>query len=125
MSLEIKFGKSRWWYGRVTVRGRVLCKNLGVEIEGNPPARLSEVGDIVFERSRSKAQAALERFQIEIRKRSAAEELVQTIHEIRTGERIRSIELKDILRSNTLNATCSTLGPTHAAPCPVSPIARA
>jgi integrase len=96
MSLEIKFGKSRWWYGRVTVRGRVLCKNLGVEIAGNPPARLSEVGDIVFERSRSKAQAALERFQVEIRKRSAAEELVQTIHEIRTGERIRSIELKDI-----------------------------
>jgi hypothetical protein len=49
----------------------------------------------VFERSRAKAQAALERLQFELKRRSTAEELVQTIHEIRTGARVASIALND------------------------------
>jgi integrase len=98
MGLEIHRDKSKWWYGRIVVHGRKISKNLGVEIQGAIPPRLSKVGDITFERSRAKAQAALERFQLEAKKRSKAEELVQTLHEIRTGERVRSVPFNEIVQ---------------------------
>lgn len=95
MALEIQKGRSKWWYGRVTVNGSDVVKNLGVKIAGAPPASLREQGDLPFERSRAKAQAALEALQSDLKRRSTAEELVQTIHEIRTGSRVSSIALTD------------------------------
>jgi integrase len=95
MALQIHVGESKWWYGRVVVNGRKMKKNLGVELRGTPPAKLSEMGDAIFERSRAKALAALEKLQLDLKKRSSAEELVQTIHEIRTGARVSSIPLKE------------------------------
>jgi hypothetical protein len=95
MPLEIQKGRSRWFYGRVGVDGRQLCRNLGVEIKGTPPASLRDLGDAAFERSRAKAQAVLEHLQADLKKRSTSEELVQAIHEIRTGGRIRSASLSD------------------------------
>lgn len=97
MALELRRGKSKWWYGQIQVNGRKITKNLGVEICGTIPRRLSMVGDIAFERSRAKAQAAFERFQLDAKKRCKAEELIQTIHEIRTGERVRSVLLTEIV----------------------------
>ena len=97
MPLELRRGKSQWWYGRVTANGRRIVKNLGVEVCGMVPPSITQTGDIVFERSRARAQAALERFQIEAKKRTSAEELIQTIHEIRTGERVRSVPLNEIV----------------------------
>lgn len=96
MALELRPGKSKWWYGRVKVNGRRFAKNLGVEVRGAVPLSLSEQGDIAFERSRAKAQAALEKLQLDLKKRSTAEELVQTIHEILTGARVSSIPLDEI-----------------------------
>jgi len=96
MGLEIHRGRSKWWYGRVEVNGRKLNKNLGIEVRGVIPSALSELGDPVFERSRAKAQAALEKLQLDLKKRSTAEELVQTIHEIRTGARVSSIQLDEM-----------------------------
>lgn len=96
MALELRHGKSKWWYGRVKVNGRRFAKNLGVEVRGCIPLSLADQGDIAFERSRAKAQAALEKLQLDLKKRSTAEELVQTIHEIRTGARMTSIALDDI-----------------------------
>jgi integrase len=96
MSLQLEPKKSKWWYGRLVVNGRKINKNLGVEVRGMPPPTLAQIGDPVFERSRSKAQAALDKFQLELKKRSTAEELVQTIYEIRTGGRISSIALDEI-----------------------------
>ena len=58
MALEIQKGRSKWWYGRVTVNGSDVVKNLGVQIKGTAPASLLKQGDPVFERSRAKAQAA-------------------------------------------------------------------
>jgi|GEM_PF-834034 len=95
MALELHPKESKWWYGRVIVNGRKLNKNLSVEWRGVPPVNLTQRGDDAFERSRAKAQAALERLQFDLKKRSTAEELVQTIHEIRTGSRVSSIPLKD------------------------------
>ena len=77
-------------------RGGCLSKKIALPSSGRAsnwvqiPPRLSQVGDIVFEKSRARAQVALERFQLDAKKRCKAEELIQTIHEIRTGERIRS-----------------------------------
>jgi integrase len=96
MALEIQKGKSRWWYGRVVANGKTVFKNLGVKIEGVCPSTLKNLGDPVFERSRAKAQAALEKLQDDLKKQSSAEELVQTVHEIRTGRRITSIPLNEI-----------------------------
>jgi len=96
MALEIQKGRSKWWYGRVTVSGADVVKNLGVQIKGVPPRTLKEHGDAVFERSRAKAQAALEKLQLDLKSKSTAEELVQTIHEIRTGSRVASVLLDDI-----------------------------
>jgi len=98
MALEIRTGLSKWWYGRVMVNGKKITRNLGVKIEGTPPASLKDFGDPLFERSRSKAQAALEKLQDEFKKRSTAEELVQTVHEIRTGTRINSLPLADMFK---------------------------
>ena len=95
MALEIQKGRSNWWYGRVTVNGADVVRNLGVQIKGTVPASLREQGDAVFERSRAKAQAALEKLHLDLKTRSTAEELVQTIHEIRTGGRVSSIPLKE------------------------------
>ena len=77
MALEIRRGKS------TEINGASICKNLGVEIEGVIPPSLRQRGDKAFERSRAKAQAALEILQHDAKRRSTAEELVQTIHEIR------------------------------------------
>jgi integrase len=77
------------------INGRQLARNLGIEIQGTPPRRLSERGDAAFERSRSEALFALHKFEIELKSRRSAEELIQTIHEIRTGERIGEIPLDD------------------------------
>ena len=96
MSLQFEPGKSKWWYARLVVNGRRINRNLGVEIRGIVPPGLAQTGDLAFERSRAKAQVAMEQFQLDLKKRKSAEELVQTIHEIRTGRRIRSIALGDV-----------------------------
>lgn len=103
MALELRPGKSKWWYGRVKSNGRRFAKNLGVAVRGIVPSSLSAQGDMAFERSRAKAQAALEKLQLDFKKRSTAEELVQTIHEIRTGARVSSILLDEVkVRWNAL-----------------------
>ena len=96
MSLELRRGTSEWWYGRLQANGRRFTKNLGVKVEGKIPSTLRQTGDIVFERSRAHAQAALEIAQAELKRRKSAEELVLTLHEIRTGERVRSIPLEEV-----------------------------
>ena len=73
MALEIQKGRSTWWYGRVTVNGRDVVKNLGVQIKGIVPPTLREQGDPVFERSRAKAQAALEKLQLDLKQRASSE----------------------------------------------------
>lgn len=96
MSLELRRNVSEWWYGRLQANGRRYVKNLGIKVEGRIPPTLRQTGDIIFERSRAKAQAALEKAQAEVKRRSSAEELVQTLHEIRTGSRVRSIPLDEL-----------------------------
>ena len=52
--------RSKWWYGNFTVDGKRHYINLGIEIEGNIPESLKELGDMPFERSRMKAHLKLD-----------------------------------------------------------------
>lgn len=96
MGLEIQRGRSVWWYGRVIVNGRKYGRNLGIKIEGRIPERMQDLGDALFERSRAKAQAIYDKWQDELQRKSSAEELIQTVHEIRTGARIATLPLDEV-----------------------------
>jgi hypothetical protein len=93
MPLEIQRGRSQWFYGRLEVNGRSICQNLNVRIEGRVPRSLRQEGDAAFERSRARAQVALERFEAEFRGKANAEDLYQKILEIRTGTRMTSVRV--------------------------------
>jgi integrase len=99
MGLTIQYGKSKWWYGRVTVNGRYLNQNLGVEIRGQVPDTLRQQGDMAFELSRQKAQAALDKFVEEMNAKQTSQELLQRIHKLRTGRRAASLALDDMFAS--------------------------
>jgi len=95
MALELR-PTSKWFYGRFKANGKTVCKNLGVEIKGKPPKSLKLDGDPAFERSRAKAHAKLDELRLEAQKRGMTEELIQTVHELRTGNRIRSLPLSEM-----------------------------
>jgi integrase len=97
MPLEIQRGRSQWFYGRLEVNGRSICQNLNVRIEGRVPRSLHEEGDAAFERSRARAQVALERLEAELRGKANAEELYQKILKIRTGSRMGSVLLENFV----------------------------
>lgn len=96
MPIEIQRNRSKWFYGRTVINGRRLSVNLAVKIEGNPPASLLEVGDPPFERSRARAEVAYERWESELKQRGKSEEILQRIHEVRTGTRAGSIPLAEM-----------------------------
>ena len=75
-----------------------MCQNLGVPIRGKIPDKLSDFGDDAFERSRLMAQNAMDKFMATLTKRTSEEELIQKVHEIRTGERIKSLPVGDMFQ---------------------------
>jgi integrase len=96
MPIEIQRGRSQWFYGRLEVNGRSIHLNLNVRIEGRIPRSLVEEGDAAFERSRARAQVALERIGAELREKANAEEIYQKILKIRTGSRMGSVPLGEM-----------------------------
>jgi integrase len=83
---------SKWWYGRWRARNKLHVVNLDIEIEGKRSSSVSQNGDRRFEASRAKAQAKLNEL-VEHSKSRRAEELVQTLHVIRTGTRVSTIAI--------------------------------
>ena len=75
---------SQFWYGRWTVKGHRKCKRLKVAVTGKP-------GSEAFEQSREKAEKTLAEFLAKLGERNRAEDLVQSLHEIKFGSRIGSI----------------------------------
>lgn len=95
MALEIKWGRSPFWYGRFIRNGKKSHVQLGVRIEGTPPGsrRLRDRGDPAFEKSRVKAELRLEKVILELEARSNEEQLLRRIHQLKAGREIRSVEL--------------------------------
>lgn len=89
LKLMVRKGKLvPFWYARFTgADGKSYEKNTGVKIMGTPPESLRELGDETFERSRTKAQAKLERMQEDARRLGRAEDLIETLVQIRSGEK--------------------------------------
>ena len=77
---------SRYWYGRWRSHGRRRSKRLQVLVQGEP-------GSEAFEASRELAEKALAKFLEKVQQRSRAEDLVQSLHEVKFGSRIGSIPL--------------------------------
>jgi len=86
------------WYGRYEINGKRYCDNLGVQIAGIPPDTLSlrDEGDRAFERSRATAQARLDQIVAEARGKKDAVRLVEKLYEMKTGEVLESIDLKNL-----------------------------
>ncbi|MBT4822199.1 MAG: tyrosine-type recombinase/integrase, partial [Lentisphaerae bacterium] len=87
---------SKWWYGRWEAKGKTYCENLGIKVRGKRPRSLKEDGNVAFERSRTEAQLKLSDLREKSLRRTQAAELVQTLHEIRTGRRVTSLPLKEL-----------------------------
>jgi len=65
------------------------------EIDGKRPASVNDTSDRKFEASRAKAMAKLEDL-VQQSKSRRAEELVQTLHEIRTGARVATVTIEQM-----------------------------
>ena len=87
-----------FWYGRFEVNGDRQCLNLGVKVRGTPPVSLSlkELGDLDFERSRENARVKLENVIEEARTKQGSVRLVEKLYEIKVGETIKAVLLKDL-----------------------------
>ncbi len=90
-SLEMR-KDSKWWYGRWRARNQLYVRNLDVVIDGIRPASVKQTSDRRFEASRAIAMAKLNEL-VGQSKNRRAEELVQTLHEIRTGSRVGAIAI--------------------------------
>ncbi len=87
---------SKWWYGRFQKDKKTYVKNLNVVIDGQRPNSINDFGSRRFETSRAKAQAELDNLIKSTESKKNAEELAQTIHEIRTGERVETALLSEL-----------------------------
>ncbi|HTL72661.1 MAG TPA: integrase [bacterium] len=105
MPLELRIekrGKNRcvrpFWYGRFEINGDRQCLNLGVKVRGIPPPSLSlkDLGDMDFERSREIARVKLDGVIEEARTKQGSVRLVEKLYEIKVGETIKTVLLKDL-----------------------------
>ncbi len=96
MPLELR-KTSQWWYGRYQAAGKIHCINLGLRVAGRRPATLSETGDTQFERSRGRAQEALDRLLLDVRRQKTEEQILEQLYKLRTGHDIRRVRLSDLI----------------------------
>jgi integrase len=101
MGLELRRDKnhklrSKWWYGRYMVDGKRHFTNLGVEVKGKVPKNLRKQGDMAFECSRTLADAKLKDLISEAHSTKSATHHLQELYEIKAGEDVRQVDLKDI-----------------------------
>lgn len=95
MPLELR-KTSQWWYGRYQANGKIHCINLGIRVEGKRPDSLLDHGDTRFERSRGRAQEALDRILLDMRRQKTEQRLLEQLYEIRTGNKVKRVPLSKI-----------------------------
>jgi hypothetical protein len=86
------------WYGRFIIDGKKECVNLGVRLEGDPPAsrRLKDQGDPKFERSRGQALQKLKEVAAEAQSKRDADRLVYSLIRMKTGVEVREVKLAEL-----------------------------
>jgi len=94
-TLELR-KSSKWWYGRWTENGKIIVRNLDVEVRGTRPRKGQETGDRLFEQTRSVADNKLKEFARDAVTRRHAEGIAQAVHVARTGHRVGTIPLDGI-----------------------------
>jgi integrase len=82
--IRIKKG-CRWFYGRYQVNGKSKEINLGVEIQGTRPRRITEQGDKAFEESKIEAAVALKEFLKKVETPQTEERLARAVYAAQTG----------------------------------------
>lgn len=95
MSLERKQG-SKWWYGRFFHAGKRRLVNLKVAVKGCPPQKGETFGDPLYERSKAEAQVALSKLVDDVKKRGNELQLLEKVHELKTGRKFEVIPLAEM-----------------------------
>jgi len=102
MGLQIKVDRSGMprsnWYGVYVISGIRHVITLPVPIEGNPPAslRVGDTGDSTFEKSRKKAQKALNAHVAEDRQKGRADHLTERLIASKTGRAVEYVKIADL-----------------------------
>ncbi len=87
---------SRWWYGTVVAKGKRRLRNLDIAVAGIRPCPSYPDGDPDYQASRGRAEAKLDELRRESQQKARTVELLQAIHEARTGHRVGSLPLDKI-----------------------------
>ncbi len=95
-TLELR-KNSKWWYGRWTEKGKIIVRNLDVQVEGRRPDNKDDSGDRRFRTSREVADAKLKQLANDATTRKHVEGIAQAIHEARTGRRVGTIKISGIM----------------------------
>lgn len=87
-----------FWYGVYIDGGKRKVANLNIPVKGTPPTSLSlkEMGDAVFERSRTLAEAELQRVSGEIQHKGRADHLTERLIESKTGQKLAYVRLDEL-----------------------------
>ena len=95
MGITLKRGADgevrRWWYGELyRPDGKRTVVNLNVPVEGKPPVsgRVTESGDEAFERSRQRAQSALDEYRREAKQGRMDRSAAFRMYKDRTGSKL-------------------------------------
>ena len=94
-SLELRKDSS-WWYGRWTENGKVIVRNLDVEVIGKRPSEGNTSGDNDFRESRAVALDKLNQIARDAITRRHTEGIAQAVHVARTGHRVGTVPVDGI-----------------------------
>jgi len=94
--LEIRKGKSPFFYGLFETNGKRHRLSLKIPVEGTPPHDLRARGDEAFERSRTRAIAKYIQLKQQLLAKSAEVHLLESLYRIRTGDEPASISIDGI-----------------------------
>ena len=84
------------FYGQYEVDGKRFVVNTNILWQGKAPVSLRGSGDVVFERSRAKAEAELQRIVDEANHRGRADHLMERLIQSKTGQVVKHARIADL-----------------------------